>query len=403
MDGLEEVSSIVAKYIAIEDVYVQSCQNNSNPESNASFETSIVKVYTNILLFQVKAALHFHRPTMARTVSNIVKSIDWSDLLSKIRKVDSGCVTMTSMAGTANIVTGISVMNDNLADIQQKWDEIRDISKSLARLQDDWEKKQTENARVIKWISEIQVGEDHERVRNKLGSRYWDAGQWFLSNPEFRHWKRTLQGQLWLQGSVGTGKTSLASIVINELVKSNDEQSIAFYYCSRSAGAVSNSPTTIFRSLVAQLACTSDGEDIYHVIREWYRRDAKRFVTGSRLSLAECEDLLVTLMNLRGKTVIVIDGIDECTEPMQLLRALHQIWSKFSQLKLFLTSRLDVAVSEIFPSIPTVKSDFAKTTTDIRNYIEEELNREDRRNVKVITDELAERMVNILTQRAQGM
>jgi Cdc6-like AAA superfamily ATPase len=340
---------------------------------------------------------------MARTVSNVIKSIDWEDLLTKIRKVDSECVTMASMAGTASVVSGLSIVSASLADIQQKWEEIHNINITLTKLQDDWEKRQSGNAKIIQWISDIQVGEDHERVRNKLGSRYWDAGQWFLSNPEFKKWKISQQGQLWLQGSVGTGKTSLASIVVNELVKSSDGHSIAFYYCSRSAGAVSNSPTTIFRSLVAQLACTSDGEDIYYVIREWYRRDAKRFVTGSRLSLTECEELLVTLLNLRGRTVIIIDGVDECTEPMQLLRALHQIRSKYSHLKLFLTSRLDVAVTDIFPGLPTIKSDFAKTTTDIRHYIEKELNREERRNKRVITDELAARMVDILTQRAQGM
>jgi hypothetical protein len=88
---------------------------------------------------------------------------------------------------------------------------------------------------------------------------------------------------------------------------------------------------------------------------------------------------------------------------MQLLRSLHQVWKGSNRLKIFLTSRLDVAVTEVFPKIKTIRSDFAKTADDIRDYIRKELQRKERRNAKVITEELAERMVNILTQRAQGM
>jgi hypothetical protein len=50
-----------------------------------------------------------------------------------------------------------------------------------------------------------------------------------------------------------------------------------------------------------------------------------------------------------------------------------------------------------------VQIDFGKTSEDIKEYIRKELQRKERRNPKLITDELAERMVNILTQRAQGM
>ncbi|KAE8446360.1 hypothetical protein EG329_012109 [Mollisiaceae sp. DMI_Dod_QoI] len=402
LSGLEEISSVVAKYIPVENVYVQNCAVDPCAETNAAFEASILKVYSDVLLFQVHATLHFHRSTMARTLSNIAKSVDWTKLLSNIKKSDVDCVAMTSMVGMANLGSDVSNINHSLLVLRQNYNELQEVNQILHNIQEKWEAKQTENTRIVSWVSDIQIGEDHERVRTKLGARHWDAGQWFLQNSGFKDWRNSPRGLFWLQGSVGTGKTSLASIVINDLVKT-DNRSIAFYYCSRGSAAAANNPVAIFRSLVAQLSCHSDGEEVYQVIRDWYKRDAKRYVTGSRLSLMECEELLVTLMTLRGKTVIVVDGIDECSEPMQLLRALSQIWENFTQLKLFLASRLDVAVAEIFPRITTVRSDFSKTASDIRDYIRKELERTERRNAKVITDELAERMVNILTQRAQGM
>jgi hypothetical protein len=139
------------------------------------------------------------------------------------------------------------------------------------------------------------------------------------------------------------------------------------------------------------------------VIRDWYKRDAKRYATGSRLSLTDCQELLVTLINLRGATVVAIDGIHECSEPMQLLRALQSIWENYAKLKLFLTSRLDVAVSEIFPKMTPVRTDYSMTTDDITEHTRKELYSPKRRNPKVDTEELAERKVEMLTQRAQGM
>lgn len=240
-------------------------------------------------------------------------------------------------------------------------------------------------------------------MRAKLGARYWNAGHWLLLNSAFKIWRASPRDQFWLQGSVGTGKTSLASIVINDLVRRGKNLNIAFFYCSRGLVTSSNNPTTIFRSLVAQLSLTVDGEDVHQAIKDRHYRYAQKYVTGSRLTLTECEDLLVTLMNDRGNTIIVVDGIDECSEPISLLRALHRIWKAYPGLKFFITSRLDVDVPEVFSRITTVRSDLSKTSDDIEEYIRGELKRKERRNPKVITEALADRMVKILMERAQGM
>jgi hypothetical protein len=402
LNGLEDISTIIGKYIAIEDVFVQSYDLNPASESNAAFESCILKVYSSVLIFQVKAALHFHKSTMARTTSNIIKSVDWTELLSTVKKADAECLAMTSMTGISNMSSEISGISESLLDIQEKWKEIQDMSATIKKLEASWEKKAKDIKAMIEWISEVQVGIDHERARTNLGERYWNSGQWFLKGPEFSTWKASVHGTFWLQGSVGTGKTSLASIVINELAKSGQNPSVGFYYC-RATGQAPNNPTAIFRSLVAQLASTIDGDNVYPVIRDWYQREAKHYVAGSRLTVTQCEEHLVKLMNLRGKTIIVIDGIDECSAPMELLRSLHNVWKNFPRLKVFLTSRLDVEVNEIFHKIPTVQSDYSKTSDDIREYITQELRRKDRRNKKVITKELAERMITILVKRAQGM
>jgi hypothetical protein len=102
----------------------------------------------------------------------------------------------------------------------------------------------------------------------------------------------------------------------------------------------------------------------------------------------------------RGDTVIVIDGLDECSRPKQLLRSLHKAWERFSQFKLLFTSRLDVDVTEVFSEATTIQVDLGKTSNDIEEYIKLELQSDERKNSKIITSELADRTVKILTERA---
>jgi N-terminal domain of NWD NACHT-NTPase len=165
---------------------VQSCTLDPRLESNAGFEASIIKVYSSILLFQVQAALYFHRSTMTRVVSNIVKLVEWRNLLSNIRKDDYNCVATASMIGIAHTGSFISDIHGSLLDMKQKCEEIHDISKVLHKFREDWEKKQTSNAGIVSWVSDVPVGEEHERVRAKLGARYWDAGQWFYRTLSLR-------------------------------------------------------------------------------------------------------------------------------------------------------------------------------------------------------------------------
>lgn len=142
---------------------------DSNSSFSTVFEASIIKVYSSVLDCQIRAALHFHRPTMARTASNIVKSVDWKTLLSEVKQNDTVCVDTTSVAGIVNVTSSISRINQNLSELGQRWEEILDMRRTFEKWQGVRDENQARIARTISWISDIQVGEDHERVRTKLG------------------------------------------------------------------------------------------------------------------------------------------------------------------------------------------------------------------------------------------
>ena len=252
------------------------------------------------------------------------------------------------------------------------------------------------------WMSEVDVGEQHALVRNdRLGSIHWNSGRWLLQSGEFEKWENTSRGQFWLQGTVGTGKSCLTSIIINHLIENHTDGRLAFFYCSR--GSTNSNLMAVLRSILSQLSVAADGLVVAEEIKSRYDDEAIRCTTGSHLSSDECVTLLAHLIGLHGNTVIVIDALDECEQPKGLLRHLKQVWDRSQKLKLFFSSRLDVPVCEIFPDSDIVRIDSSTNAQDIFLYIKGELEKPERRNAGVISPELAERMVKVLEKRAQGM
>ena len=408
MDGLEEVSKVLARYSAVEKLLL----SKDSKKRNLEFEASIVTTYTEVLRYQVCATCHFSHGTVGRMFESIMTSNDWTRMLKKIQDADRHCQGFITLMSTQKLLESIQTIRQGFdRKLYEKWQNAKTSNdKILLQWTDDRiqasEALQDENEKILNWISDVRVGQDHAAIREKLGASYWDSGQWFFNPYEdehdnFQDWKLSVRDQLWLQGTVGTGKTSLTSLVINHLIEHLPKEQLAFYYCSRSTRT--NTPVAILRSLVSQLAWSSDALNVEEHVKRIYRKQNARRSMECTLSISECVDLLITLVKLHGWTIIVIDGLDECEGPMQLLWDLSKVWNSSEHLKLFVTSREGIEVSKVFPLAHIVRSGSEKTSGDIRTYIIRELYRKERRNATVVTDDLANRMVAVLTQLAGGM
>ena len=114
------------------------------------------------------------------------------------------------------------------------------MEEQKSRLSELIEKKyENENngLKLIRIISDVLVEQDHEDVRNRLGSQYWSSGQWLLQSPQYLHWTTEPSTVLWLRGPVGVGKSCLTSVVIQEALANAVDASVGFYYCSQQRGA----------------------------------------------------------------------------------------------------------------------------------------------------------------------
>lgn len=108
-------------------------------------------------------------------------------------------------------------------------------------------------------------------------------------------------------------------------------------------------------------------------------------------------------MSARQNSTIIIDALDECSDPLELLSNLNDIASSAnSNTKFFFSSRMNVDIREEFPQCAKVEIN-SRSNQDIEIYVKTEVKTRKRRLLHGKAPELEDRLIKILTHRAQGM
>jgi hypothetical protein len=123
-------------------------------------------------------------------------------------------------------------------------------------------------------------------------------------------------------------------------------------------------------------------------------------------------ELLVSLITLYQQTTVVVDALDECENHDRLLRSLMETASKSAPkaIKFLFSSRTNVTPPKGFPTWEQLELDSQKSliVEDMNRYIQTEV--KDRETLAFGTrllggnhEALEDRLIEILTRRAQGM
>ena len=325
---------------------------------------ALTNLFTLIIEYQATAAVSFSRRTLSRYLRNIPKVDDWTGLLQSIRDAEGHCKGL------------IKTLDSN--DLQNKLDEqkacLEEILRQLSAFK-LWDSAEDENLR--RRVSEISFDDDHAAKRRKLGSKYWDSGRWLVEHDRFIDWAGTHSGCLWLRGPVGSGKTSLASIVIEHLMK--DGHRVAFFYCSAKDGSSDGSkqdrakPVNVLQNLLVQLCFFTLGSSRPNPLAQ--RRDQSPLTFFSRqLTIEECqEDQVQVMKSTKGPTTCVINALDEFSDDAELLECLLDMSQASKNVKFFFTSRMHVHVDDYFLETSTLSVLDEGIGHDMENYIETEL------------------------------
>ncbi|KAG2362413.1 hypothetical protein BDR07DRAFT_1028943 [Suillus spraguei] len=264
----------------------------------------------------------------------------------------------------------------------------------------------------LDWMNPVSCVEKHDascRQRNP------ETGRWIFHIDQYVAWKKSDRAFLWLNGLPGSGKTILASAVIDD-IKDGDEaepQTLGYFYCNFRDDRTTNT-AAVLRSLIVQLLQQSKvdwipmtGEQQESNIKRAFdrlrnlgqqSRDAKPHPTD----LEFLRKLLVEASTLVRRPVLVIDALDECQDYSDLVRHLVDL-AKDARLRLFVTGRNEPDIQDAFRDLPTLslKDSAEQMKADIHVHIMGQLTNQKR--LSRLPDVLKKIVLEKLLEKAEGM
>ncbi|TGO61793.1 hypothetical protein BOTNAR_0123g00180 [Botryotinia narcissicola] len=376
LNGLQQVVEIVQQFTFFNWDYL----NLSQDKSERQLKESILNLYWEILRYEATAINNFNRHTIARYAASIVRKDEWKKLLSEVEDYRNSLMSNLQLNESQN---------------QKRFEnELLELILQLDRTDE-------KNLEVIQWVSNKLNISQHYTARQLL-SQYPHAGEWIVE--KYIKWlHQNGAPAFWLRGTIGTGKTSIMSTVIesfySDVARQDDQLIIYFYFIS---------PTTsddVIRSLVSQLAWTSDGNAIEASIVAMFENAKPPNPTIPITD--EWSAALLKLCQRVSKVIIAIDALDECVDFSKLLATLRKLQLKQPDgIKFVFSCRLNVDMDKIFTASEGVILTTENTLKDMSEYIENEVRFKEEdidSNDEEIKRQLMYQIVRVLSDFAGGM
>ena len=274
------------------------------------------------------------------------------DETSKISKVvpsleKSAAETADRLKQILSAVSSLGDIHTKINDVVNNIDVLSNVLSDRHTQREYQEKRQ----KLLEWLSDLDFRPRHlDNVSNRSSS----TGKWLLQDEKFQAW---VNGQgpavLWCTGKSGSGKTMLASLVIQYLMDQipHINAAVAYIYLDYK-DKNKQTEQTLLSNLLRQLL--EQIEDIPSNIMQTFDRQQARQLND--LDVAQCVSFLKTTCESLNDTFIILDGIDESAESArhELMTAMQRC-SSFA--KVLITSRLHV-----------------NPDPDIHNYVSLEIN-----------------------------
>lgn len=259
------------------------------------------------------------------------------------------------------------------------------------------QQQQTQHFR--RWLSPSDLSVNLDKA---LERRHPDTCQWLLDSDEYRSWRNTPNSFFWLHGLSGCGKTVLASSVICQLQSEDTKAVIVCYYFDVN-GRDGRDVSQMLRSLIFQLC--SKHPAAREVLQTLYVQCDK----GARQpTTRQLSEEFASMLNLIDEVSVVIDGLDECSSPDDIVSWLKDLERvDWPSLHLLVTSRKQGLLSTAIDDWPKRNQLHAVRTDevgkDIASYIHARIF-ESKEFAKWNTHEgLQEQVKDAVLQKANGM
>lgn len=247
-----------------------------------------------------------------------------------------------------------------------------------------------EHHEVLEWLSASNYPAQQSDIIRK---RHDGTGGWFLVAPQVNKWLNEPHTTLFCPGIPGAGKTMIAAISVDHLLRyvQRDSIGVAYIYCNYKTKEVQDT-SHMLAAILKQLVQAQP-----QLLEPIKRLHARHYMRGTNLSVNELFSTLNDTLARYSTTYIVVDALDECQNSegtrRQFLARLDELQANWD-VRLLFTSRF---IPEIANGLQNATKIEIKTSRgDVERYLAGQLYRlprcvqDDSRFQAVIQDTIVE-------------
>jgi Cdc6-like AAA superfamily ATPase len=216
---------------------------------------------------------------------------------------------------------------------------------------------------LMTWICPFDY---HVQQQDSIDRHQTGTGQWFLQDTKFQAWDRSKDATLFCPGMPGAGKTIMAALVINYLLRTQHvaNEPVTFIYCNYKRQS-EQSAKHMLSSILRQIIDIQPG--VPKAVLDFYTLHIEKRTTPSSY---EIRQTLEAASKTLHRLTIVVDALDECeTRARQEFLSTVETLRRRCEVRLLATSRFlpDTEPHSAFLGKPTLE--IKASDEDLEMYI----------------------------------
>jgi hypothetical protein len=191
---------------------------------------------------------------------------------------------------------------------------------------------------LIRWVCPDDY---HAQHKDAISRHQTDTGQWFLRDTKFQAWDQSKDATLFCPGFPSAGKTIMAALVINYLLRSQHvgDDPVVFIYCNYKRQSEQSAKHMLY-SVLRQIVAIH--HEVPNPVQDFYKSHITKRTAPSS---AEIRQTLEVVSKDLHRLTIVVDALDECETRarQEFLSAIETLRGK-CEVRLLATSRFLPAI-----------------------------------------------------------
>lgn len=319
---------------------------STDAETSAAWEKQLERAlpefYAAILVFSIKVKGHFTQSTIGRVTSSIKPFSTIFQL--HLTAIENKERTLKELAGMATM--------EGVKDLRQKLDIVWEMREMFVQIS---------NEKALTWLHAIPPDPVYDFNKSR---RLEGTCQWVFETQTYQTWLGGSGSRdLWVVGIPGAGKSVLATSIIDNLRENPDFLTLYFFF--RDGDPLTVSSLEMVACLIAQLMKTGiDKERLMRILK--LQVQSSSFFMNTETEPRNLGKLCATFLEmLRGfpiPVIVILDALDECTDPSSVVRHLLEPatdLSSISQMMLMPNIGEEIHVQFLITGRPNVPDIFA--------------------------------------------